>query len=91
MKTEQTATKIRRQMKEVRSEMRELGIKRTSCFNGGMDRQAQRYNERMFALETQLKDATKRALCVMCGKPTENLASDDTEYQCDDCATLNAR
>ena len=28
------------------------------------------------------------ALCVMCGKPTENLASDDTEYQCAPCANV---
>ena len=35
---------------------------------------------------TNLEDATKHALCVMCGKPTEHLADDDNEYQCENCA-----
>ena len=48
---------IRSDLKQVRQQMCHLGIKRTSCFNGGMTRDAQRFNEKMFALETELKDA----------------------------------
>jgi hypothetical protein len=48
---------IRSELKQVRQQMHHHGIKRTSCFNGGMTRDAQRFNEKMFALETELKDA----------------------------------
>ena len=47
---------VKRQLRALRAEMRALGIKKTSPFNGGMDRETQRFNERRFALETQLKD-----------------------------------
>jgi len=52
---------VKRQLRELRAEMKSLSIKKTSCFNGGMDRETQRYNERRFALETKLKlESTKR-------------------------------
>jgi len=54
------AKTIRRQLKELRAEMRACGIPKTSPFNGGMDRDVQRVNERRFALETALKAATKK-------------------------------
>lgn len=52
---------IRIDLRALRKEMREAGIKRTSCFNGGMTREAQRYNERAFALETELIGAKREA------------------------------
>ena len=51
---------IKRQLREHRAEMRRCGIKITSCFNGGMDRDTQRANERRFALETALQDAIRK-------------------------------
>ena len=48
---------IKQALRALRAEMRALGIKKTSPFNGGMDRETQRYNERRFTLETQLKSA----------------------------------
>src|SRR4051794_26491756 len=44
---------IKRQIKELRAEMRAAGIRRTSCFNGGLDPQTYRLNAQMFALETK--------------------------------------
>lgn len=52
---------IRADLREVRSRMRAGGIKKTSCFNGGMDRETYAFNARRFALETELADAVKRA------------------------------
>jgi hypothetical protein len=49
-----TTKEIREQLRAVRADMKRLGIKRTSCFNGGMDRQTQRFNEKCFALECAL-------------------------------------
>ena len=57
---EKPSKAIARQLRELRAEMRQLGIKKTSCFNGGMDRETRRYNERRFALETNLADAKRR-------------------------------
>ena len=48
---------IRKQIRETRKEMRAKGIKRISCFNGGLSGEVYRLNARMFQLETQLKDA----------------------------------
>ena len=48
---------IRKQIRETRKEMRAKGIKRISCFNGGLSGEAYSLNARMFQLETQLKDA----------------------------------
>lgn len=55
-----TIQELKKALREHRAEMRAAGIKKTSCFNGGMDRATQRANERRFALETELKDAQKR-------------------------------
>lgn len=51
---------LRRQLRELRRDMRAAGIRKTSPFNGGMDRETQRWNERRFALETQLSEALRR-------------------------------
>lgn len=50
---------LRRELRALRAEMKALGVKRTSCFNGGMTRESQRYNERCFALETRIDDLNK--------------------------------
>ena len=59
-----TVQEIKKALREHRAEMRACGIKKTSCFNGGMDRETQRANERRFALETELQDAQRREAVV---------------------------
>jgi hypothetical protein len=56
-----TTQDIKANLRTLRKEMRELGIKKTSPFNGGMDRETQRYNERRFALETALHTSEQRS------------------------------
>lgn len=51
------AKTLARQLRELRAEMRAAGIKKTSPFNGGMDRETYRYNARRFELETNLTTA----------------------------------
>lgn len=58
------AKEIAKQLRALRAEMKANGIKKTSCFNGGMDRATQRYNERRFALETNLIEAKRREAAV---------------------------
>ena len=48
---------IRRELRETRRQMRELGVKRVSCFNGGHSPDSYRLNSRMFELETMLRRA----------------------------------
>ena len=52
-----TYQEIRKQIRETRKEMRAKGIKRISCFNGGLSGEVYSLNARLFQLETQLKDA----------------------------------
>ena len=52
-------TEIKKQIRETRKEMKQLGIKRISCFNGGLSGDAYRLNARMFDLETKLDAAVK--------------------------------
>ncbi|WP_024517008.1 hypothetical protein [Bradyrhizobium sp. Tv2a-2] len=51
---------LRRQLRELRSAMRVLGIRKISPFNGGLDRDTYQYNARRFELETRLKIAERR-------------------------------
>jgi hypothetical protein len=53
----ESAKEIRRALGTLRAEMRAARIRKTSPFNGGMDREAQRWNERRFALECRLEKA----------------------------------
>jgi hypothetical protein len=48
---------LRRQIREIRREMKEKGIRRISCFNGGHTSESYRLNAKMFELETRLKAA----------------------------------
>ena len=45
---------IRAAIRECCAEMRAKGIKRTSCFNGGLHGENYSLNARMFQLETEL-------------------------------------
>ena len=62
MKNETTATKtIKAAIRETTKEMRAMGVKRTSCFNGGLDRLTYSFNARLFQLKVDLETATKAA------------------------------
>jgi hypothetical protein len=56
-----TVADIKKDLKELRRDMKANGIKKTSPFNGGLDMDTYRANARRFALETQLADAVTRA------------------------------
>jgi len=53
------ATEIRKQLRALRQEMRERGIKTVSCFNGGLDDGTYRANSLLFRLKLELQDALK--------------------------------
>jgi len=53
-------TELRRMIRETRQEMKAKGIKRISCFNGGLLGEVYSLNARMFQLESQLKDVKLR-------------------------------
>jgi hypothetical protein len=53
------AKAIKQAIRETRAEMKAKGIKRTSCFNGGLHGEVYSLNARMFALETQLKSVKR--------------------------------
>jgi hypothetical protein len=57
MKEKTPEQQIRAQIRETRKEMKEKGIKRLSCFNGGHSPESYRLNAEMFRLETELKQA----------------------------------
>jgi hypothetical protein len=50
----ETISQIKLEIRETRKEMRIKGIKRISCFNGGVSGEVYSLNARMFALETKL-------------------------------------
>ena len=49
---------LKKERREIRREMKERGIKRTSCFNGGLTADESRYNSRLFAIECKLGRGT---------------------------------
>ncbi len=55
---------LRRDLRETRAEMKAKGIKRISCFNGGLQGEVYSLNARVFRLETELKDEEKRNLAA---------------------------
>jgi hypothetical protein len=57
-----TVTEIRNSMRVLKRDMHTKGIKRVSCFNGGLAAEAYTLNAKMFALETELKAAEKLEL-----------------------------
>ncbi len=54
-----TVNEIKAEIKAVRKEMKERGIKKVSCFNGGLDDGTYRANALLFRLSVQLADAVK--------------------------------
>ena len=56
----QTVKEIKAQIRETRKEMRAKGIKRISCFNGGLSGEGYSLNARMFQLEAELISAEKQ-------------------------------
>jgi hypothetical protein len=57
-----TSKDIRKELRATRQEMRERGIKVTSCFNGGLDDGTYRANVQLFRLKVQLDEALKAEL-----------------------------
>ena len=55
-----TLAEIERAIRATRKEMRDKGIRRISCFNGGLQGEVYSLNTRMFYLETELKEEKKR-------------------------------
>lgn len=45
---------LKAELREVRKEMKERGIKRTSCFNGGLSGDEYRFNAKLFELQTKI-------------------------------------
>ena len=53
------STDIRKQLRALRQEMRERGIKTVSCFNGGLDDGTYRANALLYRLKLELQDTLK--------------------------------
>ena len=51
---------IRKAIRQHKAEMKACGIRRTSCFNGGLDMVTYRANARLFELNTKLEQAEKK-------------------------------
>lgn len=51
-----TVKELKKQIRETRKEMKELGVRRTSFMNSGLTPNERCYNEEMFRLETLLKE-----------------------------------
>jgi hypothetical protein len=54
-----TAREIRAEIRNTRREMKQAGIKRISCFNGGLSQAEYRCNARLYQLGVDLSDAVK--------------------------------
>ena len=52
-----TAKEIKKQIRELKGEMKRYGIRVSSCFNGGHSIESRRYNEALFALKVKLERA----------------------------------
>lgn len=57
-----TAKEIRQEIRDIRRHMRENGIRRSSCFNGGHDAESYRCNARLYELGVWLKDTKKEPM-----------------------------
>ena len=54
-----TVKEIRAEIRAVKAEMKERGIKTVSCFNGGLDAGTYHANSQLFRLKLALEDAIK--------------------------------
>ena len=52
---------IKQTIRETKQEMKARGIKKTSCFNGGLDSQTYSFNARLFRLQTELEGLESKA------------------------------
>lgn len=50
---------LRRQLREIKAEMKATGVRRTSCFNGGHSPVSYRLNAECFRLECLIKEAKR--------------------------------
>lgn len=50
---------IKAAIRELKREMKAKGIRKVSCFNGGLSRDESYYNTELFRLNTQLQQASK--------------------------------
>jgi hypothetical protein len=57
METSSNVKHIRAELRELRQSMKERGIKRCSCFNGGHSPESYRANAKCYELESMLKMA----------------------------------
>ena len=57
-----TIKEIKSDIQAHKRDMKARGIKRTSCFNGGLDRDTYLANSQLFALNTELERAEKESL-----------------------------
>lgn len=46
---------IRREIRQLRAEMKRANVRKVSCFNGGLTPDERRYNQELFRLNTILK------------------------------------
>ena len=54
-----TSKDIRKELRSIRAEMRERGIRTVSCFNGGLDDGTYRANSALYRLKIALEQALK--------------------------------
>ena len=52
-----TSKEIRKEIRATKAEMKERGIRKVSCFNGGLDDPTYQANMRLFRLGIELQDA----------------------------------
>ena len=46
---------IRKQIRELKKEMKENNVRKISCFNGGLTQSESYYNSKLFELKTKLE------------------------------------
>lgn len=47
---------LRAELRAVKAEMKEQGIRRISCFNGGLNNTAWRYNAECYRIESEIRE-----------------------------------
>lgn len=55
-----TVKELKRAIRDCKAEMKAAGIRRISCFNGGLSSDEYRYNSRIFALNCELEKTQVR-------------------------------
>lgn len=52
-----SSKEIKLEISSIKKEMKSSGVRRISCFNGGLSQQEYSYNSRLFALQVELDKA----------------------------------